>query len=534
MVAKIGPEEGFLKIKFGGGLNTRPPEDEIGEREAADGQNFLLDVQNAELRNRKPFDLVATAPNAGSILGGGSLLKSDGTVKAFIQAGDTVYDFDGTSFQASPVLDTVSANAKLRAHWRTHNWTLDDKVLITDLTLNEVVKEWNGTTWQDVTFTDQSGAGFGNFFAKYCSVSNERAVFSNIKDISATPHMIVGSKRGQHTQITVTNRPASSLAADDPYFLLAPDLKPINGHVEAFGTTIVSTEAGEIWNLTGTNAQDFAFSSFYPGSYARGGESLAYIGNDIIYGRPGRIESLSDTEKFGDSEADDITLQIADTIEAYNAWTAVYNSRLNRVYLFPSGQSEVWVFQTGMRASGVSPWMRWRTDHALAFQPTFTMSMLDPSDGLEYVFMGDSSGNLYRMEGTGASGDGGTTDITTEWTSKLFTAQMDAEVYDLEGYIKYRRGAGASVAITMLYAGENVFDDSISISIPANVGNVFYTNSQYYTNGEYYGREFEDRLVRKQITVPGGSNEFQVRVTVTSSNDFEINEIGLRLRASSS
>ena len=533
MVQKIGPEETSVIVKFGGGLNTRPPEDEINDREAAGGQNFLLDVKNSELRNRKPFDLVATAPNAGSILGGGSYVNSSGVVKAFIQAGDTVYDFDGTAFDASPILDTVNANAQLRGHWRTHSWTLDDKVLVTDLSLNEVVKEWDGTTWQDVTFTDQSGAGFGNFFAKYLSVSNERAVFSNIKDASATPHMVVGAKRGAFTQITVTNRPSSAIALDDPFFLLSPDLKPINGHVEAFGTTLISTEAGELFNLTGSDSQDFAFGSFYPGSAGRGEESLLYIGNDVIYGRPGRIESARDTDRFGDSEADDITLDVADQIKGYNSWTSVYNSRLNRVYLFPSGQSEVWVFQTGMRGGETSPWMKFVTNHALAFQPTFVQSMLDPSDGLEYIFMGDSSGNVYRMEGTGASGDGGSSTITTEWLSKLFTAPFDSEIYDIEGWIKYRRGAAFQVAIQLEYAGENIFDSAITVDVPANVGTDFYTGSKYYTNSVYYGSSFTDRLVRQQITIPGGSNEFQVRVTVDDVDDFTINEIGLRFRAAS-
>ena len=76
MVAKIKPTEESLTIKFGGGLHTRASEDEIDPREAADGANFLLDLENRELRNRPPFDLIGQVPNAGEIRGGGSLLKS--------------------------------------------------------------------------------------------------------------------------------------------------------------------------------------------------------------------------------------------------------------------------------------------------------------------------------------------------------------------------------------------------------------------------------------------------------------------------
>ena len=534
MPSKIGPEEGGIVIKFGGGLSTRAPEDEIGEREAAGGQNFLLDVENAELVNRKPFDLVATAPNAGSINGGGSFKQADGTVLAFIQAGDTVYNFDGTSFDASPILDTVNANAKLRGHWRTHAWTLDDKVIVTDLSLNEVVKDWDGTTWADITFTDQSGAGFGNFFAKYVNVNNDRAIYSNVTTATATPHLIVGAAIEDHDQITVTNRPSSSISTADPFYLTAPDLKPINGHVEAFGTTVFSTESGQLFKLDGNSSQDFSIDTFYAGSAAQGDESLAYIGNDIVYGRGGRVESLTDTEKFGDSEADDLTLKVQDQIETYTGWTNIYNSRLNRVYLFPTGQSEVWAFQTGMRGSGVSQWMRWKTEHALAFQPTFVMSMLDPSDSLEYVFMGDSSGNVYRLEGSGTSGDGGTSNIDVQWLSKLFVAEMDAKTHEIEGWIKYRKSTdAATVTLQLEYAGENVYDEAIVVEIPAETSDYHYNNNIYYNNDAYYGQANIGRLTRQIINIPGGSNEFQLRVVVNGTGNFNINEVGLRMAAAS-
>lgn len=532
MVRKIGPEDLDLMIKFGGGLHTRASEDEIDAREAADGTNFLLDLENRELRNRKPFDLIAQVPNASEIRGGGSLLKSDGSVSTLVQAGTTVYEWDGLTGFTS--VGTVNSTAKLRGHWRSHNLTLDDNLLLTDLSLVDVVKQWDGATFSSVVFTDELGASFGTFFAKYLSVSNERAVFSHVRDPGAiTRHMMVGSKRGVFTQITITNRPSSSLSEEDPFFLLMPDLKPINGHVEAFGTTILSTEKGRIFNLTGSSAKDFAFGEFYPGSNASGEESLVYIGNDIIYGRQGRIESVIDTDKFGDSEADDLTRQIADRVENYTGWRSAYNSRLNRVYLFPDDVSEVWLFQTAMRGQKTSPWMRWSTAHPMGFQPTFQMSMLDPGDGLEYEFMGDSSGNFYRMEGTGSGGDGGSVSITTEWLTKLFSAPIDAEAFNVEGWIKYRKGEAATVTLTFEYAGFSAFNESLTVNIPAVTGRPLYDGSIFYNNDEHYGTVFNGRLTRQKIIAAGQGNEFQLRVTVTGTTDFQLNEIGLRLTAAS-
>jgi len=383
MVTKVPPQDFDLKIRFGGGLSTRASEEDINPLEAADGQNFLLDLETKEFRPRPAFDLVGTAPNSASIRGGGSFLETDGTVHAFIQAGNTVYEWDGTSFTASPVLDTVNASAKLRCHWRSHSWTLDDLGIITDLSLLETVKQWDGTTWQDITFKSGPSTNFGNFFAKYCNIANERAFFSHVKDTNGTsPHMVVGSLESDYTRISVTDKPSSAIAVDDPFFILTPDLRPINGHVQAFGTHIISTEKGRIFNLAGQSSLDFNLEGFFENSAAAGDESLCYVGSDIIYGRPGRIESVKDIITSGGSDAQDVTRHVADVVRDYTGWTTVYNSRLNRVYAFPSGQSEVWVYNTAMIGGDLSQWMRWRTNHALAFQPTFVMSMLDPADGL--------------------------------------------------------------------------------------------------------------------------------------------------------
>ena len=115
---KIGPEDLNVVLKFGGGLHTRASPDQIDQKEAASGFNFLIDLQNQNLRPRAPFDLIGTVPNAAAIQGGGSLLKTDGTVTAIFQAGNTVYQWDGhTTFTSK---GTVNSSAKLRGHWKSH------------------------------------------------------------------------------------------------------------------------------------------------------------------------------------------------------------------------------------------------------------------------------------------------------------------------------------------------------------------------------------------------------------------------------
>lgn len=532
MVARVGPKDFDVTIKFGGGLHTRASEDEIDPREAAGGRNFLLDLQNRELRRRPPFDFIAKVPNASEIRGGATRIAADGTVETLFQAGGTVYKWDGATGFSN--VGSVNANAKLRGHWAAHNWTLDNKVLITDLAGVETVKEWDGVNLTTTAFTNQVSGSFGAFGARYLSVSNERAIFSNITDNGVPfPHMIVGSERGNHNKISVAQRPSSSLGAADPFFLLTPDLRPINGHVEAFGTTILSTERGRLFNLSGQDAKDFNFGEFYAGSAASGNESVVYIGNDVVYGRQGRVESVTDTNRFGDSEADDITAAISDQIEAYTGWRIVYNARLNRVYMFPEGVSEVWVFNTAMRGGQISPWMRWTTAHPLAFRPTFVMSMLDPADGLEYVFMGDASGNLFRMEGGGLGGDGGFADISMEWLTRLFSAPLNAEAFDIEGYIKYRRDMAATLTMRFEYAGKTVFNEAITLALLAATGTSYFGSNVHFGSNHHFGIPFRGRLVRQSFRPPGQASDLQLRIQIDGASSAGINEIGLRFRAAS-
>lgn len=527
MPTKFGPKENAIVVRFGGGVNSAAAEDEINERECSEGDNLVLDSQSSAFKVRKPFDLLGTAPNASSIRGFVNLLKTDGTVSMLVQAGTAVYEWDGGSFSASK--GTVAATAQLRGPLE-HNWTLDDEVLITDLNLQEPVKKWDGATLSDVTFTDENGAAWtGEFRAKYCQIVNERATFSNVYDNGSTfPHMIVGAKRGDYTNLTVANRPSSALSDEDPFFLLQPDLKPINGMKQAFGIMITSSKKGELFKLVGSGAQDFAFSEFYPRSGVSGDEGMVFTGNDIVYGRQGRIESVAASDKFGDTENNDLSIKISPDIEDFDNWTMVYNQRNQRIYCIPDNQSEMWVLFKPMLETELSPWVRWRTTNAFSMQPTAIMSMLDPADGLEYVFMGDENGNLYRMEGSGGSGDAGASAIRSTRSSASLAATLDAQAYQVQGWCKYVAEDNAEISITLLYNGSNVFNETVDMELTGSSGRKVYAGGNYYSAGVYYAQAPNRRLTRQEFDIGSGSEEFQVELSYTGTAQPEIFEVGLR------
>jgi len=439
-----------------------------------DNSNSLpaFTVADFSLQKRQAFDKVATATNAGSIDGFAQLVKQNGTTSTLIQAGTNVYEWDLST--AFTLRGTVAAGTKMRG-FREHNFTSSEIVLITDLAQNEVMKTWDGTTFASMTH----GLG-GSFYAKYCRVYRERAFLGNVKSGTATPHILLGSKIGDWTNLSTGNRPSAALGLDSAFFLPISDLRPINGLEQAFGQFIISTSLGRLHRLKGTNAFDFELEEFYAGSGVSGAEALTAIGNDVILGLPGRIDTLSGTINYGDVETDDATLLIKPLIENVDAWTIVYDKLTQRVFCFPDGKSAVYVLYKSLLGGQLSPWSKWTTGHALNFQPTTVWPMFD-GNGLDAVYMGDSSGNIYKLNGTG-SNDGGTTDFTVSRTSGLMRIP-EGNVFDIEGWINYRRATATTVTLTFQFAGTTVFDQPITIALPANTGAAYYSGGVYYSAG---------------------------------------------------
>lgn len=512
-------------LTFGGGLNTRRRPHDIDINECTAGENFDLDPQQAAMTKRAAFDLVATAPNGQSIDGYAQLVKRDGTTTTLIQAGTTVYEWDHSSSFTSR--GTVAAGTKLRGP-REHNYTLDEFVIITDLSLTENVKKWDGTTFSDLAHNLT-----GTFKAKYCRVHQERAFYGNVVNGSSNlPHVIVGSKLEDAENLSVSTRPANVTVLTDPFFVTTLDLRPINALEQAFGTLVISTKRGRIFRLAGSNALDFEVQEFFPGAAVNGDEAVVNIGNDLALGLPARIEALSGVLQYGDVESDDLTLPIANLIETVTEWTLAYDRRRKLLYAFPEDRGMVFVLHKKFldSQSPVSPWSKWTTGHTSNFQPTCVIPITDPVSGLDRMYFGDSLGRIFRFDGSGAD-DGGTTNINTSRTSGLIRGLPQGEVFEVEGWITYKKQFAATVTLTFLFAGYTVFDKSLTVTLPASDTVAVYNGSDYYDLSSYYGANFSERLVRQKFGPPGMESWFQVKVDVESEGAVEIHEIGLQFRS---
>ena len=194
-------------------------------------------------------------------------------------------------------------------------------------------------------------------------------------------------------------------------------------------------------------------------------------------------------------------------------------------------------------ATDLSPWSKWTTTHALAFKPTLVFQIKNPINGLDAVYMGDSSGNIYLIDGADDQ-DGGTNDITSFRVSSLINTDLirdsrrranpKEELSDLRFSMDYvKDNAAHTVSVTFLSAGAEVFDTTKTLSIPAKVGTIYYGGAIHYGGPYHYGFQFNDRLYRQWFEGEEGSNYFQLKTSITGSSPFRVEEIGFTAKETS-
>jgi len=295
-----------MKYSFGGGINELN-DIAISEQEAVSGQNFELGLGNTKLKPRLPFDLLGTATNTSRIHGIHQLILQDNTKTTLIAAGTVMYEWDGSTTWTSR--GTVDTNSE----FHDFSWDLDETIIITDREKENVLLEWDGTTLSNLT------TGLANpLYAKYGLVSNGRAILANITDnTTEMQHMIVFSEFEDRENYDISSRGGEGgfATGNEPFYLLSPDLKPINGLFQFKDLILCSTENGQLFKLVGDDATNYRWEDFYKGSAATGINSFVNTGDDVYYMRQGGvIESLRATDTYGDVGVDDISLRVKDTV----------------------------------------------------------------------------------------------------------------------------------------------------------------------------------------------------------------------------
>lgn len=522
-----------MKLYFAGGLNEQQTPTLL---ECIEGYNFELGLKQSKLVPRKPLDLKGTAPNASSTAGILQLVKRDNTETTLVQAGSTVYLWDGGSTWTSK--GSVTNSSMLRGTY----WSLGDYLVITDLSKTTVVKKWEGTTLSTLT----TGLG-ASLFAKYGVVHEGRVWLANVTTSTDTPHLVVASRFEDPTSYDTTVRGSiDTFSSTAPaFYLLSPDLKPINWMGVFQNILIISTEGGRLYQLEGSSPSDYRFVDFYVGSAATGTESAANIGNDVIYMKQGGgIDLLSSTQKFGDVAADDLSRWIPNTVMNKTGAIVIYDQVRQKVFFFVTGK--VLVLFKDLIGAELSPWSVYSTQQSFNFATSAAAYIKRPGTQQYSVYFGDSVGRIFDLNGSGA-GDAGVSDIQVyrktrfvvdgEGGDRLGHGALDFKRKVLDGILTYRRVADAcSVTIGFDWGDEyNVSESTILMKgAPAGSAGNYYGGVIYYSGtssvAAYYslGSLFARKISSQTFSPTGKGPGCFVYASLSTSTDFQIDSIELQ------
>lgn len=512
----------MAEITFEGGLNEQDVST-VNPSECIEGYNFELGLMNTHLNPRPPFDLLGTATNASAVNGFVQLIKNDDTETTLVQTGDTVYQWDGASSFTSR--GTVNSASRLRGV----TWELGGYSVIVDTAKQTVVKKWDGTSFTTLT----TGLTPATLYAKYAVVHLGRVWLFNVTTSSNTPHLCVASAFEDPESYSVANRAqGSGVTANQAFYMLTPDLKPINGVALFYDTLIISTEKGRLWRLSGTNATNFQWDPFYAGSSAIGTETMANIGDDVVYmKRDGVIESLRSTETFGDTKTDDISRWIVNTVDGLTSCITVYDQSRQKVYFF-AGSNKLLVYFKEAALGKLSPWSLYKTNHASSFSTNAAIYMRQPGGSNYYVYWGDSSGRIFKMDGTSA-GDAGSSSIDT-YRKSLFFGKfedkhgnvIDPNKEQIRGRVYYRRVADVDLLMDFEWADDYATNRcTVPLDGPGSGDSASYFGGSGYFGGAFYfntGFALSQRVSTKGFSPVGRGPGLYISSTVQSTQQFDI------------
>lgn len=525
-----------LNLMFPWGLNENPNPD---PGECSAGANFDLGHALTSLIPRVPFDLKGTAPNAGAITGFLQLIKRDNTETTLVAAGTTCYKWNGSSTFTN--VGAINGPAFLRGAY----WSLGEYLVISDVQLNNVMLTWDGTTLANMT----TGLG-ATLSAKYAIVHLNRVWLFNIKSGSTLyPHMILACKFEDPTVWDTSTRGGPTNVGGgsfstglEAFFLLVPDLKPINGVTLFANQLIISTDRGRLWNLSGTDSKTFQFTDFFDTSPAIGTEAVASIGNDVLYVRQGgAIALLSATQNFGNVFLSNLSNWIPSTTANLTTINAIVYDVLNqKVLVFIPNKVLVLykdvLIQDRTKVEGaLSPWSVYTTQDSCGFNVQHAMYMWQPGTQNYSVFFGDSTGRIFDLYGVGTSGDAGSSGIQVSRRSRHIGTEVLSPwpwvQENITGHIRYRRLSSMSVSVTIDWDDEyNTMTNTVALKGPPT-GDIasYFSGSFYYSQALYYsaGFLFANRVSSQNLDMGGKGPGFYLTLSFTTNRSAQIDAIEL-------
>ena len=301
-----------------------------------------------------------------------------------------------------------------------------------------------------------------------------------------------------------------------------------------FDTIVVSSQRGSLFKVSGSDSTDTSILPLFPMSYATGIEPMVNTGNDVIYGRAGRIESVSTSDTYGDISTDDLSAPIKNDIATYSDWMSAYNSTTQKIYYYPIGSNHLWQYSKD-KVDETSSWVKLTTNAPFNMAITAMMSMIDPVNNVEYTFIGDTNGKVYILEGDDGGLDAGQNSVNTFWRSGVLKPPNMYKASGFDGYISYRATEDTIITVRFIFGGSNSSISTHEVALKGASGGFYFGGEVYFgEEGVYFGSEFSGSFKRESIIPSGESEEIQIEISHNAEASFEINELGIRFTGQTS
>ena len=369
-------------------------------------------------------------------------------------------------------------------------------------------------------------------YAKYGAVHNGRQWFFNVTtDTTETPHLMVASAfENIQSYDTAARAEDGTVTADEAFYILTPDLKPINGVAQFNKELVISTIDGKLFRLTGFDATNYAWVDYYSGSAAIGEETMVNFGNDVALMREGgRIDTLRQTDASGDVTVDDISRWIPMTTRGLTGALSVYDNDYQKVYFFV--QSKILVlYKEHLYGSQTSPWSIFKTQLDFQFNTSAAVRIRKPGDTAYSVYVGGTSGEIYDLNGVG-DGDEGTEGIQVQRRSNLIE-ELNTKNGVLFGAVQYRRKGQVDLNMSFDWSEEyNVTSSIVKLKGRgvSDLASPYYGGIFYYGDDSYYnaGFLFEGKPTTQRFSPAGRSPSFFFEITTDSIYPYQIDRITL-------
>lgn len=528
-----------LVVTFPYGLNENVT---VQPGECTEGANFDLEAFRTSFVPRQVFDLKGTAPNAGKLTALLQLIKRDNTETTLSVNGNKVYKWDGGSTFTDK--GTVVADALLRDTY----WSLGEYLVITDLNLNNVVSTWDGTTFTSMTHTGIAGS----LYAKFAIVHLDRVWLFNItQNTTNYPHMVLACKFEDPTNWDIATRGGPSTVGGgafvtglEAFYLLVPDMKPINGVALFQNQLVFSTEKGRIWGLTGTSAKDFTVTDFFDTAPAVGTNVVISMGNDVIFPRQGNaVTMLYATQAYGNVLQANVAHWLPTTLAGVTVYNdIVYDVTNQRVLFFVNGKvlvlyKDILAQDRGVLQSGPSPWSVYTTQDSAQFNTKAAKYMWRPGTQIYSVYFGDDAGRIFDLYGSGTSGDAGSSNSTVSVSRR--SRHIGVELLNpwpyieenITGHVRYRRLVENDLTVSFDWDDEYSTTSNVVRLKGPPVGDPspYFGGSFYYNATSYYNQGFSGtrRMSSMNLNPAGKGPGFFLTVSANTATQLQVDQIEL-------